>query len=101
MTDRPTAGAIWIDAATSGPIHGALGGGRSSEESIGQCAALNPHVTGHLAQNGGQCADAELRVVRDGEVMLAVLQRGQAQMAARLPRDGVAKALERARQVAP
>ena len=72
----------------------------SAEQVVGQGAAIDSRVRGHLTQNGGERTDAELRVSRNGDVVLAVSLGREAQMATRLARDGIAEFAQRLRQVA-
>ncbi len=60
------------------------------DESLHQILARQLEVGRHVAGDPGQGADAKRVVVRDRDVVLAVLGCGQADVAPRPPRDGVA-----------
>ncbi len=56
-------------------------------------------MLGHVAQDTGQRADAEGPVARNGDVVLAAFEGGQAEMAAGLPSYPVAELSESLREV--
>ena len=77
-----------------------MAGSALAEELRDERGALQPEVVGDQVEDGGEGADAEGVVRRDGDVMLAALLRRQAQMTAGLPGDLVAQPLEPPGEVA-
>ena len=67
-------------------------GGSALEELGRECAARDLHVLRHIGEDAGEGADAEARVIGDGEVMLAALLRGEPQVAPGFPRHGISVA---------
>lgn len=57
-----------------------------AEEFSDEVFAGDAEMHGHLREDGGQCADAQRSVIRNGDVVLAALGRGQAEMAPCLSR---------------
>jgi hypothetical protein len=75
--------------------------GLLTEELGEEILAVAAEVRSHVAENGGQSADAKRLVVGNREVVLATDRRGEANVTSRLPRDGVAEAGEGPGELAP
>ena len=74
------------------PGRGAASDGRggSALEEVGrERAARDLQVLRHVGEDAGEGAEAETRVIGDGDVMLAALLRGEPEVAPGFPRHSV------------
>ena len=68
--------------------------GSALEEVGRERVARDLQMLCHIGEDGGEGADAETRVIGDGEVMLAALLRGEPEVAPGFPRHGVSVSAE-------
>ena len=71
------------------------------EQALNQLVAADLEMHGDVRENRGERPYAERGVIGNGNVVLAPLVRGEANMAAGLARSGLTEGLQRASKVRP